>query len=68
MEEVKKVVFGIKKYGSPRLDGIQTVFYQKYWEIVGPSIMSTVNEAIRGGTIPPNLLSAFISLIPKKKG
>lgn len=67
IEEVKKAVFGMKKFGSPGSDGIQAIFYQKYWDVVGPSLTNLVNEAIRSGRIPCPLLTTFITLIPKKE-
>lgn len=66
MEEVRKAVFGMKKFGSPGPDGIQVIFYQKYWKVVGPSLTILVNRAISSGRIPYSLLTAFLTLIPKK--
>ncbi|XP_019155168.1 PREDICTED: uncharacterized protein LOC109152041 [Ipomoea nil] len=50
-EEVRKAVFGMKKFGSPGPDGIPTAFYQKFWEHIGS----------------PVTIMAFITLIPKKE-
>lgn len=66
MEEVRKVVFNMKRFGSPGPDGIQDVFYQKYWGVVGHSITTMVNEALSFGKVPVGILDAYITLIPKK--
>lgn len=67
MEEVRKVVSDMKKFGSSSLDGVPVVFYQNYWEAIGTSITSLVNIALTIKRIPKQLLSAYISLIPKKE-
>nr|AIK35195.1 LINE-type retrotransposon LIb DNA [Ipomoea batatas] len=46
LDEVRKATFGIKKYGSPGPDGIQAVFYQHFWNEVGPSLTNMVNQAL----------------------
>lgn len=42
-EEVRKVVGGMKKFGSPGLDGVPTTFYQKYWDVVCTPLTDMVN-------------------------
>ncbi|XP_031091044.1 uncharacterized protein LOC115996040 [Ipomoea triloba] len=66
-EEVKKAVFGMKKYGSPGPDGIPAVFYQHFWDEVGPALTNLVNQALYSGIVPNSLLKAFMTLIPKKE-
>ncbi|XP_031101801.1 uncharacterized protein LOC116005700 [Ipomoea triloba] len=67
LEEVRKAVFGMKKYGSPGPDGIPAIFYQHFWSEVGPSLTRMVNQALVSGTIETSLLKAFMTLIPKKE-
>ncbi|XP_031091057.1 uncharacterized protein LOC115996050 [Ipomoea triloba] len=65
-DEVKKLFFGMKKFGSPRPDGIQVIFYQHFWEDVGPALTTFVNQALGSGSVHKSLLKAFVTLIPKK--
>ncbi|XP_019162696.1 PREDICTED: uncharacterized protein LOC109159124 [Ipomoea nil] len=66
MEEVRKVAFGMKKFGSPGPDGIPAIFYQHFWEDIGPTLTGLVNRALSTSKVPTSLLRAFITLIPKK--
>nr|BAE79385.1 unnamed protein product [Ipomoea batatas] len=66
LEEVKKAVFGMKKYGSPGPDGIPAVFYQQFWGEVGPAMTDMVNHAFENGSTYISQLQAFMTLIPKK--
>ncbi|XP_031096869.1 uncharacterized protein LOC116001112 [Ipomoea triloba] len=66
IEEVKKAVFGMKKYGSPGPDGIQAIFYQHFWGEIGPALTTMVNQALETGTVHKSLAQACMTLIPKK--
>ncbi|XP_031130731.1 uncharacterized protein LOC116032362 [Ipomoea triloba] len=66
IEEVKKAVFGMKKYGSPGPDGIPAIFYQHFWGEVGPTLTNMVNLALETSTVDKSLLRAYMTLIPKK--
>lgn len=66
MKEVKKAVFGMKKYGSLGPDGIPAVFYQHFWEEVGSALTGLVSQALDMGSVPNFLLQAFMTLIAKK--
>lgn len=65
-DEVKKAVFGMKRFGSPGPDGIQVAFYQHFWDVVGSPLTRLVNLAFSTGRIPTGLLEALVTLIPKK--
>ncbi|XP_031127486.1 uncharacterized protein LOC116029577 [Ipomoea triloba] len=65
-EEVKKAIFGMKKLGSPGPDGIPAVFYQHFWDDVGPALTKLVNQALDSGSVHKSLISACMTLIPKK--
>lgn len=66
LEEVRRAVFGMKRFGSPGPDGIQAAFYQDYWDTVGRAITKLVNSALSTGMVLWKILDSFISLIPKK--
>lgn len=65
-EEVRTAVFGMKRWGSLGPDGIQVAFYQDFWDQIGVGIKNFVNSALNSGKVPPVILEAFMTLIPKK--
>lgn len=56
----------MKKFGNPDPNGIQVAFYQEYWEVVKHHITEFVISALLTGIVPPKILEAYITLIPKK--
>ncbi|XP_074289594.1 uncharacterized protein LOC141614747 [Silene latifolia] len=52
---------------APGPDGMNGLFYQTYWHVVGPLVMRTVLNVLRGGEFPTGMNRTFIVLIPKKK-
>ncbi|XP_019188879.1 PREDICTED: uncharacterized protein LOC109183149 [Ipomoea nil] len=67
MNEVKKAVFDMKKFGSPGPDGIQAAFIQTFWEEVKRPMTDFVKDALGQCKLPSKVLEAFITLIPKKE-
>lgn len=65
LDEVRKAVFGIKRWGSPGPDGIQAAFSQDYWDHVGVRVTNLVNVALILGKVPKPILEAYMTLIPK---
>ena len=47
-------------------DGMTTLFYQNFWDIVKEDLTRMVNEFLFEGTIANGLNDANICLIPKK--
>lgn len=43
IDEVMKVVYSMKRFGSPRLHGVPASFYQAYWDSAGTPITNLVN-------------------------
>ena len=56
----------MKPYKAPEPDGLQPVFFQKYWDIVGHTIFDLVCSAFESGTFPIELENTLIVLIPKE--
>ena len=46
-------------------DGMSPIFYQHYWDIIGPDVVNCVLGASNSGVLPCNLNETFICLIPK---
>ncbi|XP_074303811.1 uncharacterized protein LOC141638297 [Silene latifolia] len=52
---------------APGPDGMNGLFYQSYWQIIGPEVVSTVLNILRGNMSPASINKTNIVLIPKKK-
>lgn len=52
---------------SPGPDGMSTIFFQKYWEVVGSSVINCVIKTLKTGIMPSGLNDTYICLIPKVK-
>lgn len=50
---------------GPGPDGVPAVFYQKYWEMVGPDIMAAVQYFFDNGYLLREWNATLIFLIPK---
>ncbi|XP_074318651.1 uncharacterized protein LOC141655470 [Silene latifolia] len=66
-EEVITALNQMHPLKSPGPDGMNGLFFQTYWHIVGPLVVKTVLDILRGQDIPPELNKTQIVLIPKKK-
>lgn len=41
--EIWEAMKGIKPYEAPRPDGMQAIFYHKFWNVLGDEIYSSIN-------------------------
>ena len=46
-------------------DGMSLIFFQKYWDIVGLSVVNSVLQTLRTEVMHDDLNETFICLIPK---
>ena len=50
---------------APGPDGMSPIFFQKYWDIVGLSVVNSVLQTLRTEVMHDDLNETFICLIPK---
>lgn len=63
--EIKNIVFSMKPLKAPRDDGLNAIFYQSQWSVVGPSICHVVKEVFRNGTLHVKINRILLVLVLK---
>lgn len=63
--EVHTPVKAFQPYKSPGPDGLHSIFYQKYCQIVRKSLSKICQQAFLEGCIPEEINKALVCLIPK---
>ena len=66
-EEVKTALFQMGPTEAPRPDGMNALFYQKFWQIVGDTVVHAVLDYLNCGHMVPEINFTHIVLIPKIK-
>lgn len=67
IEEIRKIVFSITANKSPGPDGMNVLFYQQHWDIVGPLISEAVLDCLNEKAELYEKNSTLVTLIPKVK-
>lgn len=64
-EEVRSALFDMAPLKAPCIDGLQALFFQSQWDIVGDSLFTEVSVVFDGNPLCPTFNRRLITLIPK---
>ena len=68
VEEVKNALWSLKAYKAPGPDGLHAGFFNRFWLIVGNSVIDLVKKVFVERKVPEFLNRTHIVLIPKIQG
>ncbi|MEE8114299.1 MAG: reverse transcriptase family protein, partial [Nitrososphaerales archaeon] len=66
LDELGTALHGLAIGKAPGLDGLTTEFYKKFWHLLGPELLNTLNASCQLGELPQSCRRALLTLIPKK--
>lgn len=66
-EDIWSTVKSIGNWIAPGPDGFQAFFYQKYWDVIKPDIVATIQEMLTSRYVPQAMNLTHIALISKIK-
>ena len=64
-EEIKSALWSLKAFKAPGPDGLHTGFFQRFWLIMGKSVIDVIKKIFTEKTVPDYLNRTLIALIPK---
>ena len=65
VEEVRRFLKQMHPTKSPGPDGMSSIFFQNYWDVMGPQVVDYVLNTLNTGVMPNGLNDTYICLIPK---
>ena len=63
--EIKRALFEMAPFKTPRVNRFHARFYQHSWEIVGDSLGNFVGDFFKYGELPQGANDTLLALIPK---
>jgi len=66
-DEIKVALFQMGPKKALGLDGMNALFYQKFWHVVGDNIVSAMLDYLNSSVMHPDINHTNIVLIPKVK-
>ena len=67
-EEIKSAMWSLKPFKAPSPDGLHAAFFQRFWLVVGKSVMEEIKMIFAEKRVPEYLNRTHIALIPKIQG
>ena len=64
--EVSSALLGMARRKAPGLNGLPVEFYVKFWDVLGPDLVSVLNSCLDSGTLALSQRRGIISLSVKK--
>jgi hypothetical protein len=64
-QEIQEAISNLKANSAPGPDGLTALFYQKYWDIIGPDIVNYILDILNNEGSISDINHTYISLIPK---
>lgn len=55
LAEVKRALFDMYPLKSPGPDGMSTLFYQRFWDTVGPNVIACALEFLNNKNLDPKI-------------
>ena len=64
-EEIKNAMFSIKASSAPGPDGMSSLFFQQFWEELGPKVSLEVKNFFETGRMPTDWNFTYLCMLPK---
>lgn len=63
--DITRALFSFQPLKAPGPDGLHPIFFQKFWDVVKPSVCNLIFDIFATAEIPSALNETFLALIPK---
>lgn len=63
-EEMRAALFSIGPLKAPDGDGLQAIFYHRYWDLCKKDLVSFIQRCFVEGSLPEGLNATLITLVP----